>query len=81
MMGGACSSDKDCAHQAVYNLWKNSPPHLKNMLGDFKHAGMSANVFKDDAAQENLYFTQDFGTSSEEKCDEVLSEDENNGSK
>lgn len=81
-MSGGCSTDKDCAHQAVYDLWKNSPPHLENMLGAFEHAGMSATGLEDDEDNGSLYFTQVFGSSSEEKCDyEDASEGEGNGSK
>jgi uncharacterized protein YkwD len=38
---GYCTGAQACARTVVYDLWKNSPEHLANILGDFMHFGMT----------------------------------------
>ncbi len=43
----------------VYDMWKNSPGHYKNMIGDYAEAGLG--VYSIDG---KTYYTLDLGTSS-----------------
>ncbi|RLN69204.1 hypothetical protein BBJ29_010162 [Phytophthora kernoviae] len=62
--------------EAVMDAWMDSPGHRENILGDYTMLG--ASYAYNDNTEYKHYWTQDFGASDNEKCDDDTSAESNN---
>ncbi|KAG2504619.1 hypothetical protein BBI17_009310 [Phytophthora kernoviae] len=62
--------------EAVMDAWMDSPGHRENILGDYTMLG--ASYAYNDNTEYKHYWTQDFGASDNEKCDDDTSAGSNN---